>query len=479
MAANLFSNTQTIMFIKPKIIMKKSFQLFYLLFFVLSFGFLIQSCGDGPEEVPVKGVKQYSHQVATDWNKLFLEVERYAPGYRPGPAPRALGLMGYAAYEACLPGMPDYSSLANLFPGLSVPAAEEGEYHWPTVVNEVYGYFMPRFFPNASSDFLQKMATLQAGNNSKFQAEATSEVFLRSQKRGQDVAAAIWEWSKTDVVGHDHYKDPFGTYVWQDHYDSPGDWVATTPGPPQPMGAVYGKARTWSLTEADKLSRPPIPYSESPNSAYYSQNLEVYAQNTPTWSYTAEWIGEFWSDDLLNLTFSPGPRWIAVGVQICELENADLETAIEAYAKTGMALNDAAVGCWHSKYVYNIERPQTYINKVIDPTWKPGLDNPLTGDKGWTPPFPAYPSGHSTMGGAGAEALASVFGYAYSMTDRCHENRSEFNGTPRTFGSLYEMAQENAWSRVPLGVHCRQDCEEGVRFGTVIGRKVNALPWKK
>ena len=83
------------------------------------------------------------------------------------------------------------------------------------------------------------------------------------------------------------------------------------------------------------------------------------------------------------------------------------------------------------------------------------------------------------MGGAGAEALASVFGYAYSMTDRCHENRSEFNGTPRTFGSLYEMAQENAWSRVPLGVHLRQDCEEGVRFGTVIGRKVNALPWKK
>ena len=459
--------------------MKKSVLLFYPVFLFLLLALFLQSCGDGKEIAPTKSVKSYNHAVATDWNKLFLQIERYAAGYRPGPAPRALGLMGFAVYEACIPGMPDYNSLADLYAGLNIPAAEDAEYHWPTVVNAVYAFMIPKFFPNASADFQQKIATLQAANDSKFQAETSSDVFLRSQKRGQDVASAVWEWSKTDPIGHDHYKDPFGSYIWQDHYKKPGDWVATVPGPGKPMGAVFGQARTWSLTEADKLSRPPLEYSESPNSAYYSQNLEVYAQNTPVWSYTAEWIGEFWSDDLLNLTFSPGPRWIAIAIQIAEQQNSNLETAIEANAKTGMALNDAAVGCWYSKYIYNVERPQTYINKFIDPNWRPGLDNPLTGDKGFTPPFPAYPSGHSTMGGAGAEALASVYGYAYSMTDRCHENRNEFNGTPRTFGSLYEMAQENAWSRVPLGVHLRQDCEEGVRFGTVIGRHVNNLPWKK
>ena len=82
------------------------------------------------------------------------------------------------------------------------------------------------------------------------------------------------------------------------------------------------------------------------------------------------------------------------------------------------------------------------------------------------------------MGAAGAEAIASVFGYAYSMTDRCHQGRTQFEGTPRTFGSLYEMALENAWSRVLLGLHWRMDCDEGVRLGTNIGRKVNNLPWK-
>ena len=65
------------------------------------------------------------------------------------------------------------------------------------------------------------------------------------------------------------------------------------------------------------------------------------------------------------------------------------------------------------------------------------------------------------------------------MTDRCHESRTEFEGVPRTFGDFYEMANENAWSRVPLGVHFRMDSEEGVRYGKTIGDKVNELPWKK
>lgn len=461
----------------------KNFTTIRLLFafaLLLSLGMFVQSCGDGTPDISAeKGVSAYDHKAASSWNNLYLEVERYAAGYRPGPAPRSLGLMGFAAYEACITGMPSYNSLASLYPGLSIPAASNEEYHWPTVVNASYGYLMPRFFPNASPKLLQDIAGLEQKNEATFKTQTTQEVFDRSKKYGQDVAAAVWEWSKTDTYGHDAYKDPFGTYDWNQHYDGPGDWVATTPGPGKPMFPEWGKVRTWALPENDKLCRAPLPYSESTNSALYSQALEVYAQNTPVWSYEAEWIGEFWSDDLVNLTFSPGPRWIAIANQVIESEKSNLETALEAYAKVGMAIADAAVGCWNSKYYYNVERPQSYINRLIDPNWKPGLENPLTGDKGVTPSFPAYPSGHSTMGAAGAEALASVFGYAYGMTDNCHKGRSEFNGTPRAFGSFFEMAQENAWSRVPLGVHFRMDCEEGVHYGTIIGRHINDLPWKK
>ena len=175
--------------------MKRFFQFFPLFLLMLLTGILVQSCGDGNiSDSPVKSVKSYSHTVATEWNLLFLDVERHASGYRPGPAPRALAHLGLAAYEACIPGMPDYNSLANLFPGLSIPAADADEYYWPEVVNASYGYLIPRFFPHVSNDLKQKMAVLEAANESKFLAETTPEIFERSKKRGQDVAAAVWEW---------------------------------------------------------------------------------------------------------------------------------------------------------------------------------------------------------------------------------------------------------------------------------------------
>lgn len=444
--------------------------------------FLIPSCKNADPEptANIELVRDQPNNVVYDWNELFLEIERYAAGYRPGPAPRAIAYLGLAEYEGCISGMPEFKSIASLYVGLNIPDPESGkQYHWPSVVNATRAYLMPRFFSAASVSHLQSITAMEAFYDDRAKQEVGTEVWSRSKDYGKLVAAAVWEYSKTDAVGHNHFLDPFQGYNWQEHYSKDGDWKPTFPGPGKPMGGVWGDARTFAIGESDKICRKPLTYSASQTSDLYSQALEVYAQNTPSLSYEDEWVGEFWSDDLLNLTFSPGPRWLAIGNQVLKAEESNLETAIFMTVKMGIALNDASVGCWKSKYHYNVERPQTYINRVIDPNWVPALYNPLTGEEGVTPSFPAYPSGHSTMGGAGAEILGDIFGYAYSMTDRCHENRTEFEGVPRAFGSFYEMAQENAWSRVPLGVHFRMDCEEGVRYGTVIGRKVNDLPWKE
>lgn len=444
--------------------------------------FLIPSCKNADPEptANIELVRDQPNNVVYDWNELFLEIERYAAGYRPGPAPRAIAYLGLAEYEGCITGMPEFKSIASLYVGLNIPDPESGkQYHWPSVVNATRAYLMPRFFSAASVSHLQSITAMEAFYDDRAKQEVGTEVWSRSKDYGKLVAAAVWEYSKTDVVGHNHFLDPFQGYNWQEHYSKDGDWKPTFPGPGKPMGGIWGDARTFAIGESDKICRKPLTYSASQTSDLYSQALEVYAQNTPSLSYEDEWVGEFWSDDLVNLTFSPGPRWLAIGNQVLKAEESNLETAIFMTVKMGIALNDASVGCWKSKYHYNVERPQTYINRVIDPNWVPALYNPLTGEEGVTPSFPAYPSGHSTMGGAGAEILGDIFGYAYSMTDRCHENRTEFEGVPRAFGSFYEMAQENAWSRVPLGVHFRMDCEEGVRYGTVIGRKVNDLPWKE
>lgn len=471
--------------------MNKSKLLYFGFFLMLFAGLVLTSCKEEDDPIATSGlVADFGAEAALEWHKMFLNIERYAAGYRPGPAPRSLGMMGLAAYEACITGMPAYNSLESRYANLNIPNADANvEYHWPSVVHGVYSTMMPLFFNQQyPAGVVTEWNNLVSTLDGKYSAEAGLEVFNRSKNYGASVGLAVFQWSTTDPYGHDAYKNPFGnfttneTYDWQAHYDGPGDWEPTTPGPTSPMGPFFGRTRTFALPEAQKLCLPPsaywMEYSENVNSEYYSQALQVYTKNAST-DYITEWIGEFWSDDLLNLTFSPGPRWVAVGNQVIEEQDATLEQALETYAKVGMALNDAAVGAWASKFHYNVERPDTYIKKFIDPTYVPNLNNPLTGDVGFTPPFPAYPSGHATMGAAGAEALASVWGYAYSMTDKCHLGRTEFEGTPRPFGSFYEMALENAWSRVLLGVHFRMDADEGVRFGTVIGRNVNRLPWKK
>jgi membrane-associated phospholipid phosphatase len=424
-------------------------------------------------------VADFDHEVALKWNDLFLEIERYAAGYRPGPAPRALAYIGLASYEACAPGMKDHQSIASQYPNLKLPVANANqEYHWPSVVNALRANLMRRFFRTANNTLFEKITTLENNLASKYRTQSTEEIVSRSIAHGRAVADAMWEWSASDAVAHDAYLDPFKGYNWADFSNKPGHWRPTVPGPTQPMFAHWGRARTFAISESDKLCPPPLTFSETSTSAFFNQAMEVYAQtvNAP---YENVWIAEFWSDDFVNVTFSPGPRWIAIANQVYDLEDTDLETALFCDAKVGLALNDAAVACWHSKYFYNLERPESYIKRVIDKNWEPILDNPITGDKGFSPPFPAYPSGHSTMGAAGAEALSSIFGYSYAMTDRCHENRSDFEGRPRTFGSFYEMAEENAWSRVPLGVHFRMDSEQGVNLGYRVARKVNRLPWNK
>jgi membrane-associated phospholipid phosphatase len=446
-------------------------------FFMVSF--LLSSCVKDNEQNNYQ-VADFDSEAALKWNQMFLDVERYMGGYRPGPAPRALAYMGLAAYEACISGMPDYNSMRSLYPGLSIPDVDKNaEYHWPTVAHYTYATLMHKFFPNPPSDMYTRMSDLESNLQSQYEADTDSKVYERSKAHGIQVAEAVWEWSKTDAVGHDAYLDPFGDYDWQAHYDSPGDWVPTTPGPGKPMFSNWGNARSFAILPADKLCKAPLPYSEDTQSALYAQALEVKnAIKDDNWE-DGQWIAFYWSDDLVNLTFSPGPRWIAIANQVIEKDGVSLETALFCYAKMGLALNDAAVACWHSKYAYNYERPESYIQRIIDPSWEPTLVNPLTGDTGMTPSFPAYPSGHSTMGGAGAEVLTDVFGNHYGMTDRSHEGRTEFNGTPRFFNNFYEMSEENALSRIPLGVHWRMDCEVGVDLGYLCGRRVNSLPWKR
>lgn len=426
----------------------------------------------------------HDNEIYHEWNQVFMEVERYAVAFRPGPAPRSLGYLGLSAYEACLGGMPDYQSLQYRLGINGLPQIRKNLY-WPAVINASYGYLMNKFFENVAFKdktgkvldanlFMDQIKTKEIELRERFRSDANESQLINSEAHGREVAAAIWNYATTDAVGHNAHLNPFPEPV-----NATGcEWVPTEPNTVSNRGLYpqWGKVRRFAISQTDMDALvAPIPCSSDPNSNYYLQALECYvlaniARNDPNGEL--EHIAEFWSDDRVGWTFSPPTRFLAIADQIVEKENFNLELACVLYAQLGLSLNDAGVISWYNKYKYNVERPVTTILRDIDPNWTvPWL--------GFSPPFPAYPSGHSTFGFAGVGILEAFVGANYPFTDECHANRTDFLGKPRSFNTLRDAAHENAFSRIPLGVHFRMDYDGGNFCGALTARKVLELPWKK
>ena len=430
--------------------------------------------GNGPISVSTP-TAAFDSQAPYRWNELFLEIDRYSPGYRPPAAARMLGYTYLAAYEAVAPGMAAYKPIAKRVYGVQIPDAQTGQqYYWPEAANAAYGYMFRKFYPHIAQVYIDKIAALETGFETSFStAGVTPEVMERSRNYGRAVATVIFDWSATDAQGHEaylrtnptDYTPPVGT----------GLWKPTAPDYTRALFPYWGQTRAFAVRPADKIGLQPLRYSTSQESAYYAQQAEVVTLTTPL-SAENKWIAEFWGDDIFRLTFEPSGRWVAIADQIVLAKRTNLETATYLFAKLGMAMADGAICTWNTKYYYNTERPLDYINAYINPTWTSHL---LTLHNCTNPPFPGYPSGHATFGAAAAGVLNSVFGKNTSFTDKCHEARTEFNGTPRTFRNFDAAAKENAFSRIPLGVHIRQDADEGLRLGYLAAQRVNALPWQR
>ena len=144
---------------------------------------------------------------------------------------------------------------------------------------------------------------------------------------------------------------------------------------------------------------------------------------------------------------------------------------MELLLKLGFAINDAAVSAWDDKYTYDTQRPSGYIIENMNEDFTTNLARFISSPN---PAFPSYPSGHATFAGVSVGVFIGFFGTdSVDFTDRSHEGRTEFNGAPRSYTSFTDLAEENAYSRVPLGVHVQADSDEGVRLGYEIADAIN------
>lgn len=442
---------------------------------------LIVSCQkEEPIVITSTPASQFSNNIPMIWNQLYLELERYSPGYRPPVSARNYALINMAAYEAIVHGTNgQYKSLANNYPDLYLPFTEHNaKYNWEVCVNAAYEKAVDLFFPIAPAEQQFKILEVSHALRTQLQSSTELETYQRSMLYGQSVAQAIYDWSTSDTWGHEaylkntdpNYYPPSGIGLWQPTY--PDYLPALLPH--------WGKVRTFANVNAIAVP-PPHPYSTDPDSKLYKEAIMTRQLVNEIKNGEREedlWIAEFWSDDCPILTFSPAGRWVSMTNQLIGIEQLNMLESVVTYAKVGMALSDAGVRCWGEKYRFNCLRPIDYIRENMnDPTWNTVMCPDGSGGY-YTPNFPTYPSGHASFSAAASIILENTFGSNYTFTDRSHEGRTEFRGTPRTFNSFRDMALENAYSRVPLGVHFQSDSDAGTHIGFIVGDRVLDLPWK-
>lgn len=400
----------------------------------------------------------YDATVPRHYFDFSLKLVKETPGFTPPVAARAFGYMGLSLYESVVPGIPGYKSMDGILyelAGVTLPDAG-AEYHWPTVANNALALMLDSLFRTAipaNKDSLQQIKTYY---NTLFEAQLTAQVFNDSKAFGEAIATDIFDYSRTDGGYNSHAENFPASYVPP---VGPDLWVPF--GNQTCLQPYWGSHRPFIEEDTiEAISPDPPEFSTEPGSDFYNYAFEVYDTGL---NLTQEemTIALYWADG--GGTFTPAGHSISILNQVIETENTNLADASIAYAKLGIALSDAFLACWKTKYIYNLCRPVTYVRQYIDSTWLPFIA---------TPPFPEYPSGHSSQSGAMATVMTDVFGSSYTFTD--HSHGDQFGG-PRTFDSFDEAALEAATSRLYGGIHFGFGNQAGLNLGTIVGENVNDL----
>lgn len=450
-----------------------------LMYLVMVLTIAIQSCdnqdgldietaslGETNEDLSIEG-----NSLAHAWTDLYLELERYSAG-RPNATARATAYIYLAAYEAVVPGMTNNVSNEDRLRNLSIRQSEKAdEISYRIALNTCFAQVIEHFLINVTDDKTSAINALETEFENTLADGLTEELVDDSKAWGQYIAERVIAYSQTDDDAEEQILEPQPT-----SYEPPvgeGFWTYSA-DPERALFPYWKSVRTFVVKPSETTAIDPLAYSEDADSEYFQQMMEVYNANNSAKAENDEqlWIAEFWSDDVEGLMMSPPARQVSIANQLITQYDLSLEESLSLFLKLGFALNDAAVAAWKYKYEFMVMRPSVYIQDLIDSDYQTNLFRLVF----WpNPGFPSYPSGHSTFASAASGLFIDAFGNETNFTDRTHEGRTEFVGTPRTYGSFEQMAYENAYSRIPLGVHMEMDCEEGLRLGYEISDAVKNL----
>ena len=417
-------------------------------------------------------------QLIMEWSELWVSLDQFTESMRPNTVTRSLAYIHLTGYETAVPFMDNYSSNTERFNNFNINEnVFEDDVNINIALNTAYAIAIDHFMIDLENGVRGNISDFEEEKEDELTAGISEDVIENSERWGRHVAQRVIDYSETDRDAEEqidnptpqNYNAPVGIGLWSAN-ENEDAWFP-----------YWREVRTFAMSPEESTSvdfDAVLTYSTNQSSDYYQQMLDVYQTATTAAAQNNEnlWIAEFWADDVEGLMISPPGRQFSIANQLIEQYDLDFDETLELLLKLGFAVNDAAVSAWDDKYTYNIERPSNYILEYIDEDFTTNLSRFI---EEANPAFPSYPSGHATFAGVSAGVFIDFFGTdSINFTDRTYENFdyvTTFNGTPRTFTSFTEMARENAYSRVPLGVHIEQDAIEGLRLGYEIADAVNSL----
>jgi hypothetical protein len=413
----------------------------------LVFALTVQCFAFGtPPEAPktsVKNVKALagtSDVVVREWNEIAFTT---IPPQPPFPANRDMAMVQLAVFEAvnAVTGKyAPYFGTINAPAGASPEAAAVIAAH-DVLVSLVPGQAGPLGVRRDAS--LASIADGQSKTDGIAVGAAAAAAVLADRANDGSASAAFWMPTNSDP------------YEWQ-----------TYTGCPAGGGAFFHwqSMKPFAIENSSQFrSAPPPPLV----SAIYARDLnEVQAMGDVNSTLRSQ---DRTDVARLYAIYNPPSLWNRTLLQIAEGRNDEITDTARTMAVMNMAVSDAAVSVFETKYFYRIWRPVTAIPRADEDGNKrtnPGSFTPLIN----TPCFPSYPSAHGSLSSAAMNVLARAYGrFGHSITIE----HPSVPGFVLNYSDIRGMISDISDARVFGGIHFRFDQNAGEKQGQLIAGYVH------
>ena len=355
------------------------------------------ACSDGPSAPEIGAEPTAEHAVR--WNEVARGLV-VANASSPPHASRAyayLSLASWVAWKAADESGP----VGGAAPSPSAAAARAAA----TV--------LAHFFPGAASYITAELAAQALARAGTGETQA-------SRDAGEALGAVVAERAiaRARADGADA--------IWDNVFPvGDGYYTGRTPAVP-----IWGTVRPWLVASGRAMRAPaPPPFASEAFQAALSEVRQISDSRTPQQLA----IALHWADGAGTVT--PAGHWNVIAADLIRRYDRSESEALRTFALSNIAMADAMIGCWESKFAYWYIRPWEADPAITTPVGKPN--------------HPSYPSGHSCGSAAGATVLAGLF--------------------PQEAAALRAMADEASTSRLYGGIHYKFDLTAGLALGRDCG----------